>query len=123
MIDNSKIGMCLMNVRLDILNFMDTIKIHILKVNKELVELSGYSEDEILAWTEKEALGIIHPVDRPGFIIHIVKAFTAKNSEPFSQIFRALCKDGEYRRTKMLINVIRQDDGSYMLFTNYTAID
>ena len=123
MIDNSKIGMCLMNVRLDILNFMDTIKIHVLKVNKELVELSGYSEDEILAWTEKEALGIIHPVDRPGFIIHIVKAFTKKDSEPFSQIFRALCKDGEYRRTKMLLNVIRQDDGSYMLFTNYTAID
>ena len=123
MIDNSKIGMCLMNVRLDLLNFMDTIKIHVLKVNKELVELSGYSEDEILAWTEKEALGIIHPVDRPGFIIQVVKAFTKKKSEPFSQIFRALCKDGEYRRTKMLLNVIRQDDGSYMLFTNYTAID
>jgi EAL domain-containing protein (putative c-di-GMP-specific phosphodiesterase class I)/GGDEF domain-containing protein/PAS domain-containing protein/NAD-dependent dihydropyrimidine dehydrogenase PreA subunit len=123
MIDNSKIGMCLMNVRLDLLNFMDTIKIHVLKVNKELVELSGYSEDEILAWTEKEALGVIHPVDRPGFIIHVVKAFTKKNSEPFTQVFRALCKDGEYRRTKMHLNVIRQDDGSYMLFTNYTAID
>ncbi len=123
MIDNSKIGMCLMNVRLDFLNFMETIKISVLRVNKEFVELTGYSEDEILSWTEKEVLGIVHPIDRPGFILHTVKAISVKQTEPLTQIFRALFKDGEYRRTKMLMNVIKQDDGSYMLFTNYTPAD
>ena len=123
MIDNSKIGMCLMNVRLDFLNFMETIKISVLRVNKEFVELTGYSEDEILSWTEKEVLGIVHPIDRPGFILHTVKAISVKQTEPLTQIFRALFKDGEYRRTKMLMNVIKQDDGSYMLFTNYTPAE
>lgn len=123
MIENSKVGMCLMNINVDFFRFRETIKIRIIEVNKEFVDISGYTEEEILSWSQKEAFSVIHPADRTGFLFFCFKAFLKKYSTSFSYDYRAKRKDGVYKHTRIILNGIKQDDGSYMIYTNYICMD
>lgn len=123
MIKNSKVGMCLMNVDVDFFRFREILKIRIVEANKEFIDISGYSEEEILSWSQKEAFNIIHPADKAGFIFFCIKAFTKKYSTSFSYDYRARRKDGVYKHTRIILNGIKQDDGSYMIYTNYICMD
>lgn len=120
--NNSQVGMCLMHVTVDLLHFQETIKIRVLKVNRTFTDVAGFSEEEVLVWTEKEALSVIHPMDRPGFLIASSKAFLTKYRKPYSYVYRAKNKNGYYVRVKIYVSGIKQSDKSYMLITNYVLL-
>lgn len=124
MMDNSQVGLCLMHVELEMRHlFSSVLHVRVMRVNQTFLELSGFSEEEILNWTEKEVFNVIHPQDRGGFKTAIVKAFLGKFKKPFFYDYRAIKKDGSYTKVRILINGIQQPDKSFMLITNYILLE
>lgn len=122
MLENSQVGMCLMHLEVNLKNILHSMKIRVLRVNQSFLDMSGFSEEEVLNWTEKDAVKIIHPHDRPAFLVASTKGMMAKFKEPFSIEYRALKKDGTYAHVKVLMAGIQQPDKTYMLITNYIII-
>jgi len=122
MLEQSQVGMCLFHLEVNLKRILHSLKLRVLRVNQTFLELSGFSEEEVLNWTEKEALNIIHPHDRPGFIASSVKAVLGKYQKPYSYEYRALRKDGSYIKVKLMVSGIQEPDKSFMLITNYIII-
>ncbi len=123
MLEKSQVGMCLFHIELGFKNLIQGGKLRVLRVNKPFVELSGFSEEEVLCWTEKEAFGVVHPLDKPNFFAISTKAVINKFKKPYSIEYRALKKDGSYTRVKLLVSGVQQPDKSYLLITNYILLD
>ena len=123
LMDNSQVGLCLMHCEVDFKHIITGLKTRVLRVNQTFLDISGYSEEDVLAWTEKEAMNVIHPKDRPGFKVIMVKAFLGKFKKPYSYDYRAIKKDGSYRKVRILVTGIQQPDKSFMLITNYIILD
>ena len=123
MMDNSQVGLCLMHVEVDLRHILTAMRTRVLRVNKTFLDISGYSEEDVLAWTEKEAMNVIHPHDRPGFKAVMVKAFLGKFKKPYSYDYRAIKKDGSYKKVRILVTGIQQPDKTFMLITNYIVLD
>ncbi len=123
LMDNSQVGLCLMHCEVDFKHIITGLKTRVLRVNQTFLEMSGYSEEEVLAWDEKEAMKVVHPKDRPGFKVAMVKAFLGKFKKPYSYDYRAIKKDGSYRKVRILVTGIQQPDKSFMLITNYIILD
>ena len=123
LMDNSQVGLCLMHTEVDFKHIITGIRTRVLRVNQTFLDISGYSEEEVLAWTEKEAMNVIHPKDRTGFKVAMVKAFLGKFKKPYSYDYRAIKKDGSYRKVRILVTGIQQPDKSFMLITNYILLD
>jgi PAS domain S-box-containing protein len=123
LMDNSQVGMCLLHVEVDFKHILTGMRTRFLRANQSFLEMSGYSEKEVLSWTEKEGMNIIHPKDRAGFKVITVKAFLGKFKKPYSYDYRAIKKDGSYRKVRILVTGIQQPDKSFMLITNYILLD
>ena len=123
LMDNSQVGLCLMHCEVDFKHIITGMKTRVLRVNQTFLDISGYSEEEVLAWTEKEAMNVVHPKDRAGFKVIMVKAFLGKFKKPYSYDYRAIKKDGSYRNVRILVTGIQQPDKSFMLITNYLLLD
>ena len=53
-------------------------------LNKTFLEISGFTEEEVLGWTSKEALAVIHPNDVLGFKVKMAKALLGKFKNAFT---------------------------------------
>ena len=122
LMEKSQVGMCLLHFEVDLKNIFNSLKIRVLRVNQTFANMSGFSEQEVLLWTEKELFGVIHPLDRPGFIAKCFKAIVNKYKKPFSYTYSALTKDGYYKKIKIFVSGVRQPDKTYMLITNYIEV-
>lgn len=112
-------GHLLLHVRLDLKNIRSPIKVHVLSTNESFEKLSGYTRDEVLHWTEKEAFGVIHAMDRIKMIAHIIAAVLEKDTSSSDYVYRARKKNGEYAWVKILVTASRNPDRSITLATNY----
>ena len=119
LLENSMIGMCLMRVTFDPKNMLKVAKVQVLEANQRFMDSSGYSEKDLLKWDLKSSLGVVHPLDRPGFILSLTKAFLSKFKEPFEYVYRAKCKNNEYVLTKMLASGVEETKNTYLFATNY----
>ena len=123
LMDNSQVGLCLMHTEVDFKHILSGMRTRILRVNKSFLDISGYSEEEVLAWTEKEALNVIHPKDRPGFNAVTIKAFLGKFKKPYFYDYRAIKKDGSYKKVRIIVTGIQQPDKSFLLIANFILLD
>ena len=92
----------------------------VVKTNQAFADLSGFSKEEVLSWTEKETSAVIHPVDLPGFLLRMRHILSDNFHESVSYVYRAKRKDGQYVWIKVLATGIKNDDGSFSVVTNYT---
>ena len=123
MMENSQVGMCLMHVVVDLRHILSALKMRVLRVNQTFLNLSGFSKEEVLNWTEKDGFKVIHPHDLPGFKIEMVKGFLNKYKKPVTYEYRALKNDGTYTRVRIIASGVQQPDKSFMLITNYIILD
>ncbi len=123
MMDNSQVGLCLMHVDVNLKDLFSALKMRVLRVNQTFLQISGFTEEQVLDWTEKEAFDVIHPDDLPGFKLIMLKAFLKKFKKPYSYDYRALRSDGTYANVRILITGVQQPDKSFMLITNYVLLD
>ena len=123
LMNNSQVGLCLIHSTVDFKHIITGMTARFIRVNQTFLDMSGYSEEEVLSWTEKEGLNVIHPKDRTGFKVATIKAFLGKFKKPYSYDYRAIKKDGSYRKVKILVTGIQQPDKSFMLITNYILLD
>lgn len=123
LMNNSQVGLCLIHSTVDFKHIITGMTARFIRVNQTFLDISGYSEEEVLSWTEKEGLNIIHPKDRTGFKVATVKAYLGKFKKPYSYDYRAIKKDGSYRKVRILVTGIQQPDKSFMLITNYILLD
>ncbi|MBO5289289.1 MAG: EAL domain-containing protein [Spirochaetales bacterium] len=119
-IDNSPIGMCLLKINKRPNKVLSAIKMSVVKTNQAFADLSGFSKEEVLSWTEKETSAVIHPVDLPGFLLRMRHILSDNFHESVSYVYRAKRKDGRYVWIKVLATGIKNDDGSFSVVTNYT---
>lgn len=120
-IENSPIGMCLLKINKSSSKLLSSIKMSVIKTNKAFSDLSGFSKDEVLSWTEKETAAIIHPLDLPGFTLKMRHILFDNFRESVSHVYRARRKDGPYIWIKILATGVKEDDGSFTVITNYTT--
>ena len=121
--DKSQVGMCLMHVEPDLKHLLGGVNTHFLRVNKAFLDMSGYTEEEVLSWTEKEGMNIIHPDDRAGFKKVVAKAYLEKFKKPYTYEYRAIRSDGTYKWVKIVAAGVQQPDKSFMVITNYIHLD
>ena len=123
MMDNSQVGLCLMHMDVDFKHLFNVVSLRVLRVNQTFVQISGFPEEVVLNWTEKDAFAVIHPHDLAGFKFIMVKAFMDKFTKPVSYEYRALRRDGSYLKVKIIATGIQQPDKSFMLITNYIPLE
>ena len=119
LLENSMIGMCLMRVTLDPKNLSKAVKVQVLEANQRFMDSSGYSQEDLLKWDSKSAMGVIHPLDLPGFVLTLTKAFMNKFKDPFEYVYRAKCKNNEYVLTKMMASGVQETKNTFLFATNY----
>ena len=119
LMDNTTVGLLLMHLQVDWRRPFETIKLRVLKYNKQFIENSGYPEEEVANWTEVESFGVVHPLDKPKFMAKLFVAYTNHFEKPVSIYYRARHKNGSYVKCRMIITGIKQDKGSYFLATSY----
>ena len=118
-IDNSPVGMCLLKVTKRSGRLLSSIKMKVIRTNRAFEELSGFSQEEVLTWTEKECSSIVHPMDLPGFVLKMRHIFSGNCQESISYAYRARRKDGKYMWVKILVTGIKESDGTFSIVTNY----
>ncbi len=123
MMENSQIGMCLMHIDVDLKRLVTGLSLHVLRVNKTFLEISGFTEEEVLGWTSKEALAVIHPNDVLGFKVKMAKALLGKFKNAFTYDYRAIKSDGTYALVRIIATGVQQPDKSFMVITNYIILD
>lgn len=122
MIEKSQVGMCLSYVKFDPKNIKNTLSIRYINVNHQFEVISGYSREEVLSWTEKDALKVVHPLDLPKFLAYSLKAIFKNCEEPFSYTYRAKRKDGSVAKVRIMMSGEKQVDNSYLIVSNYIVL-
>ncbi len=122
LMEKSQVGMCLMHLDVDLKKLLHSMRLRVIRVNQMFENISGFEESEVLSWTEKNILSLIHPLDRPGFFAKCVTAIANKYKKPFTYTYSALTKSGYYKKVKIFVSGVRQPDKSYMIITNYVVL-
>lgn len=123
LLEKSQVGLCLMNIYFEQKKISDSFKLKILQVNKQFLEISGYSYKEVMNWTQKEASNIVHPLDKISLLTKCIKSFKGDEILPFEHTFKAKHKSGTYLKVKILISASKETDGSYNFITNYILLE
>ena len=123
LMDNSLAPMCLISLKIDLLALVKKVQFRFLKVNKQLTELFGYSDTDMLKITEKQLIDIVHPFDRTPFLTKAMQAYSNGFTKPYSFIFRAKNTSGKHSKLKVIVQGIKQEDGAYLLFATFVNQD
>ncbi|MCQ2591701.1 MAG: EAL domain-containing protein [Treponema sp.] len=123
MLTEARTGMWLILIKFDLMNFMNSLQIKVIKVNHEFEELSGYSEEELLSLNEREIISLIHPKNRPGLIMSFYKNFTEGFKKRMVCKYSLKHKDGTYIPLKILIDAVKQEDDTYLGVINFIEED
>ncbi len=122
MMEKSQVGMCLSYVKFDPRNIKQTLKIRYLNVNHQFEVISGFPREEVLNWTEKDALKVVYPLDLPKFMAYTIKAIYKNCEEPFTYTYRAKQKDGAIVKVQTTMSGEKQKDNSYLIVSNYIVL-
>lgn len=104
------------NIKLILQHSMDAFSKCNLQTNKydyispSIKNVLGYTHDEIMNMSLKEAFSFIHPKDRKG-VADVVEKAVSSNSQSYRVDYRFKNKDGNYRWIDDLSRIITDDEG------------
>ena len=121
--EHSVVGIILFHLQVDKEHPLELFKLKVLKINSQFTEMSGFTQEDLQDWDEKEILSLIHPVYRPKVMTKIFFGYTKNFEKPVTCKYLARHKDGHYMKVQILIAGVKQENGSYFLSTNYFVLD
>lgn len=121
--ENNFIGMLLMYLEVNLKHPLETLRLRFLKVNSEFLEMTGFSKEEVMNWTEKETFSIVHPLDKTKMIAKAIVAYRDGFQKGLTCTYKARVKDGTYRKVKLIISGIKDSKNSYFLSANFIVLD
>ena len=119
MLDTDEIATCLIHVAIDEDKSFEKIRGEVLRANANFCNDSGYDMDEIKTWTEKELLGIIHPLDKKRFVDNLLSSIRNDKTMAYEHNYRILVKSGYYAYVRMILTANPLDDNSYMVTASF----
>lgn len=123
MMEKSQIGICLLNVSMDVNKPLETVVLKIIKSNEQFSRMFGFSEEYILSLNTEEILSFIHKDDMDVFVKAVVAAVSANFIQPGSCVYRGKCKSGEYQKVRAVFNGGKQTDTSFLLVANFMKME
>ena len=122
LLNQSRVGLLLMHTVVNKKNILNPFDVKILDLNDQFCEMSQFSREEVLKWTGKESIEVVHPMDRPGFVATILKAITKKEAS-LSYDYRGYKKDGSLTNLRIIISSTDNSDGSMTVVANFIELD
>ena len=122
--ESNEIGQLICLVKFDQKHILkQKFELRIIKVNKEFSHFTGYTEEEVLGWGEKELYGMLHPKDKAKVFKNAAEHVLSNPDVPFTCEFRSRFKNKEYHKISLIINSTKQADNSYLLVMNLIRLD
>ncbi len=75
-------------------------------INRAMIEIMGYTLDELLALSPEEVLDLVHPEDRKIAIERVQDYLTGKGDAPVQNQYRVVRKDGTLRWLETFTSII-----------------
>lgn len=122
LLNQSRVGLLLMHTVVNKKNILNPFDVKILDLNDQFCEMSQFSREEVLKWTGKESIEVVHPMDRPGFVATVLKAITKKEAS-LSYDYRGYKKDGSLTNLRIIISSTDNSDGSMTVVANFIELD
>ena len=119
LVEKSPVSICLFRLKFS----KGKVDTALVKTNEQFLTFSGYSREEVMNWSFKDWIAVIHPLDIPGFCMKFVKALKNEFKDTASYLYRAKAKDGHYVWVKIMSSGIKENDEEYWIaasFLDYT---
>lgn len=123
LLNANAVGSTLIHLELDFRHPFESVKMRFLKVNSQFLDMTGFDKEKVLSWTEKDAISVVHPLDRPIFLAKGALAIRNHYKKPYTCVYRARVNDGTYRKVKIIASAIPDSKNSYFLAVNYTILN
>lgn len=118
-VDNSPIGICLFQGTVLRAKQSWYLKIKVVRSNAAGLNILGYSEDEVLTWTETEILDMIHPLDKMEFMMKVHQLIHNSFAKNLTIVCRVRQKDENYIWLRVMVAGVKKPDGTFWLMINY----
>ena len=115
LLDTDRVGSCLLHVTAAEGGLPNAMRIKILRVNSVFADNCGYTVDEMLAWSEREFVGMIHPLDKAGFLHDMYLTARGQKLKDRNYTYRILQKSGYFVKVSMILTSTQLEDSSYMI--------
>lgn len=121
-IDNSSVLITLIKIKY--LKSKESVfpLLQFLFVNVSFLEYTGYSKDEVISWSTKEIIKLIHQEDLPVIADNILN-FPKHDTDTITFESRMKIKNGEYRKIKFILNAYKESENNYAMTVNYIPLD
>ena len=122
--DNDEIGQLICLVKFDEKHLSkQQFELRIIKVNKEFIHFTGYTEEEVKGWSEKDLYNLLHPKDKARIFSDAAAHVLSEPDTPFMCEFKSRFKNKEYHKISLIINSTKQADNSYLLVMNLIRLN
>ena len=122
--DNDEIGQLICLVKFDEKHLSkQQFELRIIKVNKEFIHFTGYTEEEVKGWSEKDLYNLLHPKDKARIFSDATAHVLSEPDTPFMCEFKSRFKNKEYHKISLIINSTKQADNSYLLVMNLIRLN
>ena len=111
LVEKSPVSICLFRLKFS----KGKVDAALVKTNEQFLTFSGYSREEVMNWSFKDWIAVIHPLDIPGFCMKFVKALKNEFKDTASYLYRAKAKDGHYVWVKIMSSGIKENDEEYYI--------
>ncbi|MBR5932464.1 MAG: EAL domain-containing protein [Treponema sp.] len=123
LINQSVVGLILFRVTLNKKNILNPFGLKVLDMNEQFTALSGFSRDEVMKWTEKQAMEVIHPMDRPSVVATFAKATVFKHHKSVQCDYRGYTKDGSIKKVRIMASGLKNTEDSLIVVANFIVLD
>ena len=121
-INNSKDAIGLLHFQFDPMNINQKMDLRFLMVNNEFTQLTGYTQKDINSMNNRQVFNFIHPIDKPNFIRKLIQAYSKNFETSPSLLVRCQKQNGKYKKVRIYIHGITQNDGSYILIATFLEL-
>lgn len=114
-----KVASCLIHVVINDEKSHEKLKAEMLRANSVFAADTGYTAEEVISWTEKDIVGMIHPLDKARFMDNLVASVEDDKVMAYEHTYRVLMKSGYYVSVRMVLSSTRLENNAYLVTASF----